>query len=61
MPDSQQQPPTVQEDRPHKFKLGPNWVMVTGTEGAQPDATPTQLDPLDQELRKDKVKVVLGN
>ena len=68
VPDSQQQqPPTEQEDPPHKFKLGADWVMVTksktglGTEGAQPGNTTTELDSLDKELGKDKVKDVLGN
>ena len=63
----QQQPPTAEEEQPHKFKPGPDWVMVNGsktvlaTEGAQPDATPTMLDSLDKELGKDKVKDMLGD
>ena len=62
----QPRPPTAQGP-PHKFKLGPDQVMVTesktvpGTEGAQPDATVTELDPLDKELGRDKVKDVLRN
>ena len=62
----QPRPPTAQE-LPHKFKPGPDQVLVTesktvpGTEGAQPDATATELDPLAKELGRDKVKDVLGN
>ena len=59
--------PPEQEDWPHKFQLGPDWHMVTpsktglSTKGAQPAGTLPGLDPLDQELGKDKVTDVLGD
>ena len=62
-----QQPLPVQEDWPHKFEVGLDWTMVTkskttsGIEGAQPSVTMSELDPLDKELGKDKVKDVLGD
>ena len=62
-----QQPLPVQEDRPQKFVAGPDWTMVTkskttsGIEGVQPGVTTSELDPLDKELRKDKVRDVLGD
>ena len=34
---------------------------TSGIEGAQPSVTTSELDPLDKELRKDKVKDVLGD
>ena len=62
-----QQPLPVQEDQPHKFEVGSNWTMVTGSkmisgaEGVQPSVTMSKLDPLDKELGKDKVRDVLGD
>ena len=59
--------PPEQEDQPHKFQPGPDWHMVTpsktgsSTEGVQPTGMLPGLDPLDQELRKDKVTDVLGD
>ena len=59
--------PPEQEDQPHKFQPGPDWHMVTpsktglSTKGAQPAGTSPGLDPLDQELGKDKVMDVLGD
>ena len=62
-----QQPLPVQEDRPYKFEVEPDWTMVTkskttsGIKGAQPGVTMSELDPLDKELGKDKVRDVLGD
>ena len=59
--------PPEQEDQPHKFQPGPDWHMVTAsktglsTKKAQPTGTSPMLDPLDQELGKDKVTDVLGD
>ena len=55
-----------QEDWPHKFQPAPKWHMVipsktgSNTEEEQTTKGPG-LDPLDQELRKDKVTDVLGD
>ena len=68
MPDPQQQQPlTEQEDRPHKYKAGPDWVLMTeskmssDTKGVQPSVTMSELNPLDKELGKDKVNNMLGD
>ena len=62
-----QQPLPMQEYQPHKFKPGLNWAMVTrgkrtsGAKGVQPSVTTSELDSLDKELGKDKVRDVLGD